>query len=75
LKDAGHRRAPVSTPVRVLKRIRNAEKQISQRSISETLGSSEVLSIGRNCVSFLYIPELAFRPGFRHIVQALPDTS
>jgi hypothetical protein len=75
LKYASHRRAPISTPERVLKRIRNAKYKISQRSINETLGYHKSFQLEETAFHLLYIPELWFRPGFRHIVQALPDTS
>jgi hypothetical protein len=50
--------------------------QISQRSISERWVPHKSSQLAETAFSLaLYIPELVFRPGFRHIVQALPDTS
>jgi hypothetical protein len=75
LKDAGHRCAPVSTPVRVLKRIRNAKyKSANVQSVKRWVRLKS-FQLEETAFHLLYIPELAFRPGFRQIVQALPDTS
>jgi hypothetical protein len=73
-KDPTHRRAPVYTLSRVLKRIRNANCKINQRSVGERrvyslLDFSEKLLRSWSSGAFRLIRN------FVHIVRALSDTS
>jgi hypothetical protein len=61
--------------VRVLKRISNAKyKSANVQSVKRWVPHKS-FQLGKTAFHLLYIPELVFRPGFRHIVEALPDTS